>query len=204
MVLYTYMGSKWYTCILMKFKQLINFRKHIIRNCTFFDLKKYVNKRELRKLFLTVNTKLNRNAWFSILNIVSYWYVKCSFPRLHGIISLSVRNIAHLQFFYCPWKLDNLNQVSSMSSMYKELVKNSSKNGNIYIFPYMNLQKKKKKFNFWRTLVIVSFALRHINNGTGSWFDCCNITNINTVMFIILKRLTCSNVNTCTSNKQQC
>lgn len=73
LVLCTHMGSKWYTGILMTFKQLINFRKHIVKKTApFSTLKNRLTNAIKKTISDTVNTKLNKNAWFSLLSIVSY------------------------------------------------------------------------------------------------------------------------------------
>lgn len=133
----------------MTFKQLINFRKHIVKKTApFSTLKNRLTNAIKKTISDTVNTKLNKNAWFSLLGIVSYQYVKCSFPRLHGI-SFSLGNIAHLHCFFLP-PMKGLNEVSSMSSVYKVWGK-FPLNGNIYIFKYISFHEpteKPKKFNF--------------------------------------------------------
>lgn len=57
----------------MTFKQLINFRKHIVKkNAPFSTLKNRLTNAIKKTISDTVNTKLNKNAWFSLLSIVSY------------------------------------------------------------------------------------------------------------------------------------
>lgn len=55
------------------FKQLINFRKHIVKKTApFSTLKNRLTNAIKKTISDTVNTKLNKNAWFSLLSIVSY------------------------------------------------------------------------------------------------------------------------------------
>lgn len=57
----------------MIFKQLINFRKHIVKKTApFSTLKNRLTNVIKKTISDTVNTKLNKNAWFSLLSIVSY------------------------------------------------------------------------------------------------------------------------------------